>query len=215
MNFALGQKIQSGLETAAARTHESELVHNDGRRIQSDSPVDRGFHEYRAAGSRHLHGLAQTLSGTRRFNHPVVSRDRKLCTGNFTDYSGFFGDPQLVCMTAELVHSMSGSLEDLRHKESEFAVTEDSDFSAARERCLIQNLAGCGERFRKNRNFIRDRLRDNVKIDLRQSQKLPKRARVPDNSKNLACRAVPAQAALAPIATPAGKIDFSDNAAAQ
>jgi len=32
-----------------------------------------------------------------------------------------------------------------------------------------------------------------------------------DNPENLACRAVPAQAALAPVAAPAGEVDFPDN----
>ena len=38
---------------------------------------------------------------------------------------------------------------------------------------------------------------------------------MPDNSQNLACRAVPAETSLAPVTTPACEIDFSDHAATQ
>jgi hypothetical protein len=116
-------------------------------------------------------------------------------------------------VTAELKHAVAGGLQDLRNEQPKLAVTEHRDLGAAREISLIENLARRGKGFGKDRDFIGYRLRNDVKINFGQRQKFAKGARVPNDPKNLTRWAVPAKAALAPITTPAGEVDFADNPA--
>src|SRR5262249_47604379 len=80
---------------------------------------------------------------------------------------------------------------------------------------LIENLAGGSQRLDKHCNLGGNGSGHDVEIGLRQSQQLAEGAWMSDNSKNLAARAVPPKAAAAPVAIPAGEIDFADDTPAQ
>jgi len=214
MNLAGGQQIQRRLYATAAGTDKRNLIHNDWRSIEAHLSMHSGLQEHCPAGPRHLHGLAQAICRTGCFDNPVIGRGGKVPACDFPDNARPLGDAKLAGVTPELVNFMTSGFQDLCDKQPKLAVSKYRNLGSAWKGCLIQNLAGCRKRFSKDRDFIRNRGGNDVKIDLREGKKFAECAGMPDNSQDLARGTVAPEASPAPIATTAREVYFSDNAAA-
>jgi hypothetical protein len=117
-------------------------------------------------------------------------------------------------MPAELVNAMPSDLKNLCNQQAEFAVPKNGNVSASRKRCLIQDLAGGGDRFDKDGDLGRNRHWDYMKIRLRESEKFTESAGVPDNAQHLPSGTMSAKSPSAPIAAPACQVDLPHNSAA-
>ena len=74
-------------------------------------------------------------------------------------------------MTAELMDPVTIYLKHLGDEKPEFPVAQNRDDAAAGNPGLIENLAGGCHRLGKDGNFGRDRIGDDMQVDLGQGQK--------------------------------------------
>ena len=115
-------------------------------------------------------------------------------------------------MTAKLMHAMTRSVQDLSHEQTQLSVTEHRDLRVSRQAKPVPESRMPQQAAPQTLRPRRKPCRNNVQVGFRQCQKLTKCAGMPDDAQNLARWTVPAKTALAPIATPAREIDFSNNA---
>ena len=112
-------------------------------------------------------------------------------------------------MASILVNIGAVRLQNLANQQPEFSVTKHSHACAGWDSYLIQDLAGCGQRFHKHGLLGWNPARHAMQVALGQSQQFPKCARMFHNAKHSPTRAVPAQAFGAPIAGAAPQVDLA------
>src|SRR5262245_19330070 len=117
-------------------------------------------------------------------------------------------------MAAILMHLMTRRLKHLCSQQTEFAIAEHGNHRARWNCSLIQDFAGRREWLHKNSSVIGKVGGNDVQIRFRQCEKFAKCAWMLHNSQDLSCRTMTLKAALAPVTSPAGQIDFAGNAPA-
>src|ERR1035437_597961 len=172
----VAEQRQGGFETAAAGTHQRDLVDDDGGGVHRHRAVNSGFQNHGSARAGHGGGRAETLGVAGGVHHPVVLGGGELAAGQFGGYPGGGGDAQLLLVTAELVDFRAVRVQHHRYQQAELAIAQHGHGFARRNCDLVQDFAGRRQRFGEDRAFQRNAAGQYVQIALRQRQKLRQRA---------------------------------------
>ncbi len=187
------EHIQSGFEPATAASDHADLVDDERRGVEAGRRMVGGLPDDRSARPHDLERSRYSPGGAGRFDNKIEgARPHAACAGQPRD------------IRARL-------FEDGRAKRSEFADSEHGGSRLPVDRDLVENLARRGERFRENRLFVGNLVRDRVEVCLRKSQVIRVSSRMMEYPEDAATGAVPAEPAPAPFTAAASQVDLADD----
>ena len=157
-NQAVLEQRQGGLEAAAARAHQRDLVDDDGGGIHRHRAVHGGFQNQGAARPGHGGGGAQSFGAAGGVHHPVVGGRGQRAAADFRGHARLRGDPQFLGVPAELMHPVAvGAAAPCAISSPSLPSPSTATVSPARNRHLVQDLAGRGQRLGEYGALRRDR----------------------------------------------------------